>query len=178
MEGDGVSNIQNLMAEKARANLQIERLSRLKPELLKSIPAKGERIELEPIGNHSRGTLFLNGNAHITPDLVRVFDAISHQLEGIYYGRFDIKCESIAAMQEGRDFKIMELNGVAGEAAHIYDPSYPVWKKYRDIFYCWKAIFEISKIQRKKGIKTMSIREFLQKYRVYQSKMHDLKSAN
>ncbi len=174
VKGDGISSVKELMAKKARANLQIERLSQLKPNLLQQIPQKDEIVELEPIGNHSRGTMFLNGNAHINADLIQIFDTISHQLEGIYYGRFDIKCESITAMQAGRDFKIMELNGIAGEAAHIYDPSYPIWKKYRDVFKCWQAIFRISKMQRKQGFKAMPLSEGIRKFRIYQAKIKHL----
>ena len=172
--GDGTSSVELLMSKKARANLQIERLKKLKPELLAKIPAVGEKVELEPIGNHSRGTMFLNANAQIDEALIEVFDQISHQLDGIYYGRYDIKCESMAQLKKGQDFKVMELNGVAGEAAHIYDPSYPIWKKYRDVIACWQALYEISEILAKKGIRSMSWLEFRTQFRAYKRKVSSL----
>ena len=61
-------------------------------------------------------------------------------MDGIYYGRFDLKCKSIELLEEGKGIHILEFNGVAGEPAHIYDPEFPVWKAYRDIYRHFKII--------------------------------------
>lgn len=163
--GNGVSTIRSLMENYPRARLQLERLERQNGlDFMERIPASGEVVLLEPIGNHNRGTTFLNGNALIDDRLVQVFDAISFTLEHqVYYGRYDIKCSSLEAVKNGVDFKILELNGVAGEPAHIYDPSYPIWKKYEDIYRCWKVIFSISQEQARRGVKSLSLREGVQR---------------
>jgi len=67
-----------------------------------------------------------------------------------------------------RHFKIFEFNGVAAEPAHIYDPSYPFWKKYRDIFQHWEIIYRIWRYQRKKGVAAMTIKEAWAFWKNYQ----------
>jgi len=173
--GDGVSNIESLMEKYPRAKLQLERFQSEFSELLKQVPKKGELVELEPIGNHCRGTTFLNGNEHIDENLDRIFDAISLQMEGIYYGRFDMKCSSIDAIKKGEKFKVLEFNGIASEPAHIYDPSYPVWKAYKDIYQHWKIIYQIGKQQRAKGIDSMKLKEVVDSLRTYFSYLKMIK---
>ena len=68
------------MQKKPRARLQLARFQQNYPTVLSNIPAKGAEIELEPIGNHSRGTTFLNGNHHHSEKLERAFDKISFQI--------------------------------------------------------------------------------------------------
>ncbi|MEO1517255.1 MAG: hypothetical protein AAFV95_19675 [Bacteroidota bacterium] len=165
--GDGRSSVRELMAAKDRARLQVERFTSENHPLLSKVPAVGEWVELEPIGNHSRGTMFLNGNHHIDEALRAVIDQMGQGMEDIFYGRFDMKCESIEALKQGRHFKVLEFNGIASEPAHIYDPSYPIWKKYRDIFQHWGIIYRISQVQRQRGVYGMSWKEAFVSVRNY-----------
>ena len=144
--GDGQSTVLELMQKMPRATLQLARFQSNYPERLTQIPAKGKEVELEPIANHSRGTTFLNGNHLHSEKLEKAFDKIAFQMDDIYYGRFDLKCQSIELLEEGKELNILEFNGVAGEPAHIYDPSFPVWKAYRDIYKHFKIIYKISEI--------------------------------
>ena len=159
--GDGVSSIKALMEKNERASLQIARFEVEFPEVLEMVPVAGERRLLEPIGNHCRGTRFMSGNHLIEPGLTAVFDRISQKMEGIYYGRFDMKCGSLEEVKAGKGFKILEFNGVSGDPAHIYDPGIPVWKKYRDIYLHWAIMYRIYLAQRKNGVETMNWREAL-----------------
>lgn len=168
--GDGHSTIEALMENYPRAVLQLARFRQKHPSLLANIPNKGEIIELEPIGNHSRGTTFLNGNHHIDKQLVAVFDTIGFQMESIYYGRFDLKCEDIDQLKEGKNFKILEFNGIASEPAHIYQPGYSKVQAYKDLWEHWKIIFQISQEQEQKGVPAMSWKDWqthLQQYKQY-----------
>ena len=165
--GDGQSTVAELMQKEPRARLQLARFKADYPAILKQIPTAGETMELEPIGNHSRGTTFLNGNHLISEKMERIFDKIAFQMEGIYYGRFDLKCESIELLEKGEGIKILEFNGVAGEPAHIYDPEFPVWKAYRDIYRHFKIIYKIGRVQHKKGIAAMNLKEMRTSYRRY-----------
>jgi len=123
------------------------------------IPYPGERVELVPIGNHARGSKFINYNHHIDDALDRVFDQLGAELEGIYVCRFDLKTQSLESLKHGEEFSILEINGVAGEPAHIYDPTYPVSQAYRDLFEHWKFVYEVDKRQRKRGVDFMSRKE-------------------
>jgi hypothetical protein len=168
--GDGQSTVQELMQQLARARFQIQRFERQYPDLLNSIPEKSERLELEPIGNHSRGTQFLNGNHLINDKVQAVFNRIGQQMEHIHYGRFDMKCESLELLEQGKGIKIMEYNGVGAEPAHVYDPSIPVWKKYRDFFRHWHILYQIYQVQKTKNIRPMhwkEVRDYWNRYQAY-----------
>lgn len=176
--GDGQSSIAELMQAYPRASLQLDRFKQDAPELLTKIPASGEEVLLEPIGNHCRGTTFLNGNHLIDDQLSEVFNAIGQQMDGIYYGRFDMKCTSVEALKMGKGFKILEFNGVAGEPAHIYDPAYPIRKAYADIFKHWSIIYQISKIQRSKGVQAMTWSEAVHSYQNYRAYLQSAKTVH
>ncbi len=169
--GDGQSTVEELMEANPRASLQLERFREDHPDMLQATLPAGKSQLLEPIGNHCRGTKFLNGNHHIDDQIRGVFDTVGMQMDDIYYGRFDMKCDSIEDLRSGKGFKILEFNGVAGEPAHIYDPSYPIRHAYRDIRRHWGVIYEISKVQIKKGVVPMSWREAWESIRNYRAYM-------
>lgn len=174
--GDGQSTVRQLMAENPRARLQMKRLLPKMGALAAQVPGKGEKIKLEPIGNHCRGTMFLNGNHMIDDALTEVFDKISHQLEGIYYCRYDIRCRSLEELKKGTGFSILEINGIASDPGHIYDPGYSIVQAYRDIFHHWRIIYQISRVQRKKGVRTMSLKEAAASFRAYRQYMRTAKA--
>lgn len=165
--GDGKSSVEQLMQQSSRAKLQLSRLRKSKHLLLQRVPPAGEHVVVEPIGNHCRGSKFLNGNKYISPELTKVFNRIALTFKGIHYGRFDIKCESLEQLKKDSNFRILEFNGIASEPAHVYDPSYSVRQAYRDIFQHWKIIYRIAKIQMKNGIKPMSFKEAWSEFKDY-----------
>lgn len=156
--GDGVSTLKQLIINKPRARLQLEKLENIWNEKINTVPVKGEKIALEPIGNHNRGTAFLNGNHLIDEQLITSFDLISKQIEGFYYGRYDIRCKDEDALKKG-NVMIMELNGAASEPAHIYQSGYPIFKAYKSLFYHWKVMYRISIANHKKGIPYTSFKQ-------------------
>lgn len=164
--GDGSSSVLDLMKNSDRAKLQIERLEKDAPERLRYIPGEGEKFLIEPIGNHCRGTKFLNGNFLIDKQLSALFDTIMAQMEGIHYGRFDLKTPNVLELKKG-NLKILEFNGVAGEPAHVYDPEMPVWKKYAEIYRHWKIIYRLYKIQAARGVRPMNLQEARQSLNEY-----------
>ncbi|MCU0346372.1 MAG: D-alanine--D-alanine ligase [Saprospiraceae bacterium] len=165
--GDGSATIRQLMECSERASLQLQRFELENPTLLQEVPAAGQVMELEPIGNHCRGTMFLNGNQHIDAQLTQAFEQVLSQMDDIHYGRFDLKCESIEHLRSTGAFKVMEFNGIGAEPAHIYDPAYPFTDKYRDIFSHWKQIFKIYKIQNTNGVQPMTLKEGIERFKIY-----------
>ncbi len=161
VEGNGEDTVLELMEKKPRAKLQIERLSPILAEkgLLNTVPPMGEHLQLSAIGNHCKGAKFLDGNHWIDEDLRQTFNQISLQLEGIYFCRYDLKCKSMKDLKQGKNFKILEINGVAAEPAHIYDPNYSVRQAYKDLFQQWKTIYEISHYQHRNGVEYMTFGE-------------------
>ncbi|MEZ4919969.1 MAG: D-alanine--D-alanine ligase [Saprospiraceae bacterium] len=166
VQGNGVDAIGSLLQENMRGALQYERLSRLNPDLLARIPAAGERVLIEPIGNHSRGTKFLNGNHLIDDALHAAFEPICARISGVCYGRFDLKTESVDALRSGR-FQVMELNGVLGEPAHIYDPEFGAFRAYRDLYRHWRILYRLHRAQIRAGIPAPSHRESFREVSAY-----------
>ncbi len=142
--GDGNKNVRTLMQESLRGLLQIKRFEAEKPEILLQIPENGENVILEHIGNHCKGTKFLDANHLITPTLVTVFDMIAEQMKGINYGRFDLKVNCLEDLYAGKNIRILEFNGATSEVAHIYQPGYPIFKAYKDVFFHMLLLQRIS----------------------------------
>ena len=65
------SKISNWLLKHERAQLYIENIQDLYPQILKKQPKNNEEVLIEPIGNHSRGTTFLNANHLINQDLAQ-----------------------------------------------------------------------------------------------------------
>lgn len=172
--GDGQSSVLQLMLQSERASLQVARFRAEQPQTLERVPAPGETLLLEPIGNHCRGTKFLSGNHLINPALTSLFDQIHNQIPGVHYGRFDIKCASLNDLFSGKNFKILEYNGVASDPAHIYDPSIPVWEKYRILYRHWNIMYRISLEQIRKGVPTMRFRDAWNSWQTYRRYMKNL----
>lgn len=150
--GDGQSSVYELTQDNPRARMQTKRLLIKEPQKMKLIPNRGEIVELVSIGNHCLGTTFLDGNHIINDELTKVFDQISNQIDGFYFGRYDIRVKSIDALYMGRDFKILELNGAGAEPAHIYQPNFSLIQAYKDVIHHLKVLVEISIMNRDSGI--------------------------
>lgn len=169
--GDGKSMLDELFLADERCLFHREMLLNLYSEELNTVLPKGERKILVSIGNHARGTTFLNGNALISPELLPVFDEITDNFEGFYIGRFDLKADSIEEVAKG-NFKIMELNGVGAEPGHIYAPDNPLFDSYSSLIKHWNRIFKIAKMNFEKGVKRSTFKEvwaFYKEYEAYQN---------
>lgn len=151
--GDGQKTVLDLVQEYDRALLQLERLQQTHKEVLSLIPKKGEKIQLGSIGNHSKGTTFINGN-HLIKDIDKaVYDKLNHQIEGIYFCRYDLLCSSIEDLKTGNGIKIIEVNGIGAEPTHIYDVS-------KCSFFCaiktigqhWTLIWKLGIANHQKGV--------------------------
>lgn len=156
--GDGKSTLKQLILDKPRAKLQWAKLSVAHAERLNEVLPAGDQFVLNSIGNHSLGTTFVNGEHLINPRLSETFDTISKQIDGFYFGRFDLRCASLSDLYEG-NIKIMELNGCGAEPAHIYHPGFSLWKAMGILFIHWRNIFLISMQNHKRGIPFTSFRE-------------------
>lgn len=151
--GDGKSTVETLIRGKPRALLQLPRIQEEQAGLLSAVPAAGERVGLGIVGNHAKGTRFINSNHLITDALCQAFDRIAQQVDGFYYGRFDLKCRSLEDLQQGRHFKIIEINGVCSEPTHIYDPQRGTyWAALRDIARHWRIIYRTARANRRQGV--------------------------
>ncbi|NJM24232.1 MAG: hypothetical protein HC859_00490 [Bacteroidia bacterium] len=170
--GDGSATLQQLILSKDRARLQWDTLKATYAGRLNDVLPPGQKLELVSIGNHCLGTTFLDATALITPRLVDSFDMISKQIDGFYYGRFDLRTQSLEDLQAGR-VQVMELNGCGAEPAHIYQPGYPLFKGLRAMYHHWHTLYQISVANHRKGVPYLSFREGLSIYKRAKSLMRD-----
>lgn len=159
--GNGQSNLLELIQNDNRAMLCFDYLCEKFVDQLDEVLTLGEQLFLEPIGNHSRGTTFLNGNDLINEQLVDVFAEIASTMDGFYYGRFDLKVSSIEDLYAGRNIRILEVNGVNSEPAHIYHPKASLTQAYRDVFDHMRLVYEIGMANHQEGIPFAPTFEFL-----------------
>lgn len=159
--GDGVSTLHQLIENYPRALLQLPVLQERLGQKLNEIPVKGEKVELVPLGNHSKGAMFLDGCHLVDERMVDVFDTISKQIPGFYFGRYDLRCSSIEELKAGKSLQILELNGAGAEPAHIYQPGFSLFKAYGVLFHHFKVLCNISMANHKVGVPYMSLQEFL-----------------
>ena len=157
--GDGSSTIAELILRDERAvclsSLYLARIKRSAED----IPAPGESVSLAELGSHCRGAVFLNGAMLETAALRSAVDSVARKFSGFYFGRFDVRSESVEQLQRGQ-FEVLELNGVSAEATHIYDPSVTLRGAYRALFQQWRLAFEIGALNRQRGQQPMTLREF------------------
>jgi D-alanine-D-alanine ligase-like ATP-grasp enzyme len=121
--GDGKNILAELIRKDERAFLYFDLFKNIHKEKMDIIYNEGKEITLSVIGNHSKGTQFLNGNYLITNHLEHFADQIFGNINGWYYGRLDIKYKSLEKLLQKEDFKILEVNGIISEPTHIYDAS-------------------------------------------------------
>jgi hypothetical protein len=159
IRGNGHHTVEALIRQNERAILQLAALTQAYGYRFTEIPASGEVIKLVNIGNHCKGTKFLNANHLITPELTRLFDRIGSSIDGFYFGRYDLRCRSVADLYAGRHIKIMELNGAGAEPAHIYQPGFSIWEAYRVLFHHWDMLYQISRENHRRGVPYMGLRD-------------------
>lgn len=162
--GDGQSTLQELILSYDRAKLQWKVLRKKYAQDLNKVLEVGQVKELVSIGNHSRGTKFLNGNYLINDQLNKTFDKISLAIPGFFFGRYDIRVASEESLYKGK-LKIMELNGAGSEPAHIYHPGFSLIEGYRVLFHHWKVLYEISRDNHKLGIPYATLKEGWAEYK-------------
>ncbi|MDO6674649.1 D-alanine--D-alanine ligase [Tenacibaculum sp. 1_MG-2023] len=143
--GDGTSTLKELILADERAKLYIDLFTKIHQDKLTEIPIKNKIIKLTAIGNHSKGTQFINGNHLISDKLTTTFDKLSKSIPGWYYGRIDLKYNTFDELEKGIAFKILEINGIIAEPTHIYDAeNYTYLKALKAIRTHWKSLFTIA----------------------------------
>ncbi|MBX3390877.1 MAG: hypothetical protein KF691_15620 [Phycisphaeraceae bacterium] len=165
VQGDGASTLRTLIWSHPRLRLQARTLLEQLGERADSVPAADEVVPLSIRGNHCRGTMFLDGANLITPELEEAIDSIARRTPGFFFGRFDIRYSCPRAFARGREFRVVELNGVLSESTNIYDPSLSLPQGLRILAEQWTLAFAIGAANTRQGIPPASIRRILRALR-------------
>ncbi len=163
VKGNGISTLEELVMYDKRAIRYLSKWREHHAAEWNRIPEKDEIVTLSYIGNHVQGAQFINGNHLIDEELTSLFDRITQGVEGWHYGRFDIKYKDWESFKQGKDFYILEVNGIISEPTHIYDPIHITFLKALSVFRLhWKYLYQIAVVNKKNGVKTTPLRDFVQ----------------
>jgi hypothetical protein len=150
--GDGVHNLEELLHKNPKTKKRISELKKRHAENFNKVIPEGEVYILSHAANHNRGANFFDLSEEITDDLVAVLDKISLRINDFFYGRYDIMCNSIEELKQGKNFVILEYNGCGAEPNHFYDTGYTLRAAWKEILKHWKILFEVSRYNNKQGI--------------------------
>ena len=159
--GDGRSTLQSLIRQHPRARLIAPLLWRRFAARLDWVPAPGEVVPLIEIGAHCRGALFCDASDQVSPQLLDFVARLFRALPGYHFGRIDLRCPSVEALSRGEGLRVLEINGVSSEAAHIYQPGTPLLAGYSSMLRQWRLAFEIGDANARRGTPTCSPMELL-----------------
>lgn len=150
--GDGTSTISQLIRNDKRASVYYDYLKTINKNSMSNILDKGEEKIISVIGNHARGTQFINGNHLIDSEIESTLDQLNKQINGWFYGRLDIKYNNFEEIKKGENFKILEINGIIAEPTHMYDPTSGTtfFDAIKIIKKHWKIIDKIAVVNHKK----------------------------
>lgn len=161
--GDGMRTLETLILDDERAVCMADFYLGQHPDAARRVPSMGERIQLVELGSHCRGAIFLDGASIVTPELERAIDRVSRGYNGFYFGRYDIRTPSLDDFRQGKNFKVIELNGVTSEATSIYDPRNGLLTAYRILFEQWRLAFDIGTANIRNGHRATPLGELARK---------------
>lgn len=172
--GNGVATIEELIKENARYELQLKVLRQEYGNKLQKILPMGEKVNLVPYGNHARGAKFLDGSHWVTPKLTATFNEMCVQIPGFYFGRLDIMYDTFEALEQGKNFSIVELNGAASEPTHIYDPRHSLFFAWKELARHITYMYEISAANHQMGFPYLTHKNGMKEYRLHQKQSHKI----
>lgn len=149
--GDGVRPLRDLILAHPRGPLMWPFFAKSLAPQLDTVLAPGQHLSLTAIGNHCRGTQFVDRRDLIQPQLRAAIQQLLAEAKGFYIGRFDVRAPSADALANGA-FSILELNGVTGEPGHIYDPNGSVLAGWAALLAHWHRAWRIGNALRKTPI--------------------------
>jgi pimeloyl-ACP methyl ester carboxylesterase/membrane protein DedA with SNARE-associated domain len=168
--GDGERTLEELILADERAVILAGVYARENPDAAERVPAAGERVQLVEIGAHARGTVFLDRADLLSEPLRAAIEALVARFAppglppgdgGFDLGRFDLRFPDEAAVRAGGPLRILEVNGVTSEPAHMYDPKATLREAWRALARHWRRAFEIGAQRRRAGHRPVPVRELV-----------------
>ena len=161
--GDGRSTLRELILADGRARVFAGTYFRRLGAGLEAVVPRGERRALTSVGNHVRGSAFLDGAAHVTPALEAAVEAVAREIPGFHVGRLDVRYEDLKALERG-EFTILELNGAGAEPTQVWDPRKSVTEVYAGLLGQVRVLFEVGAENVRRGARPAPAREIVRRY--------------
>ena len=131
---------------------------------MQKVPNAGEIVRLSTIGSTRVGGLYRNGSVHITEQLTQAIDVIARDMPNFYFGRFDVRFDSLYDLSTGTGFSIIEVNGAGSEAIQAWDPDVALATGLRIIFEKQKILFSIGDAMRRMGFYPIGVMSLAKLY--------------
>lgn len=163
--GNGRATLEELINNNNEAKAFLSSIQKQYAKDLPLVLPAGTTFCISPIANLYNGASFVDLTDSVNKTMLHIFDNISHQNQFLY-GRYDIKCQSVEDMLQGKNFIILEFNGAGSVPNHIHAGKFNLLQAYKEILRHWKAMYEISRDNRKRGIEYWN---FLKGYRFLQN---------
>jgi hypothetical protein len=151
--GDGIHTLKELIMMNSKSGKRIDELRLKHQHNFDKVLMAGDKYMLSHAANHNRGARFIDLKNEIDESLVKILDEISLSINDFFYGRYDIMCNSIEELKQGKNFVILEYNGCGAEPNHFYDTGYTLMNAWKEILKHWKILYQISRYNYKAGIK-------------------------
>ncbi len=165
VKGDGRSTIEQLLKKEKRYIMHFQTIKKTIGDALQEVlPAGVERVVM-PYGNHARGALFIDYSDLVDERLENIIDEVCKKIPGFYFGRLDIRYNTLEKLKEGKEFSIIELNGAGSEPTHMYDPKHSLFDAWGFVIRHWVILWKISRVNHAKGVPYMSTKEGIQMFR-------------
>ena len=149
--GDGRATLWALLQSYERGDFRLEEIRANHANQLDYVVPDGEHYCLNYALNLTRG-IDLVSLAHEKDDrLLRVFDQLSHYTGHFYYGRYDVKCQSVDDLKRNQNFTILEFNGAGAAPHHIYNSGHSLFRAYQIILHHWRVLYQISAENYRRG---------------------------
>jgi hypothetical protein len=149
--GDGIRTVEEIVENDFRYHPHKNVLFENNVTIKTFIPSKNQSLVLSRMGNHCKGSRFEDISYKINQKLNQTIDTYCKQIEGFYYGRFDIKYNTWEEFESGTGFKVIELNGAGAEPTHIYDSKHSYFFALKEMAKHWKMMSEIAILNKKNG---------------------------
>jgi len=107
--------------------------------------ARGKPHRLVFSASHSKGAVFRNAPDLISQPLIEALDAIFADIQGMHYGRLDVKFRDVDSLQAGSDFEIIVINGASSESIHIWDRDASLWEAVRALLQQYLTLFKLGR---------------------------------
>lgn len=144
--GDGKTTLRKLIEAYNNPFLLKENVYKRLAEDLDSVPANGQKVILDYIGNYSRGAKFHSKMEYVSEEMSSMLSSLFQKADGLNFFRIDLKSNSVEDFLRG-DFKVLEINGMKSEPLHIYDDESSFLDNSRIIREHWSIIENITREQ-------------------------------
>ncbi len=156
--GDGKRTLWELINAYERVRFRLDEMQDRHANRLNYVVPEDEIYCLNHALNLTRGSRLVSLAHEKDEQLLRVFDELSHYAGHFYFGRYDIKCRSVADLKLGENFTILEFNGSGAAPHHVYGNGHSLWEAYRIVLHHWNVLYKISRDNRINGLPCWSFR--------------------